>query len=209
MGHVWDDDGERCVRCGDKDWFARSKCSHDVNTWVEKRVGMIDDNRIESLAEQFIDEQEEWKRDRYYHGLNVIAFSKAIERAVLLAVGWRLSDEVSRREAAEKDMSVLVDLIMRLVGDHNAPEDCYSTGPFHGDARDLVCPACAALRVASHLFKGKNSKASPVVHGHACREADRAMVATDAGQELIRCAISELEIGDQHPKQTAQETAQS
>ena len=40
-------------------------------------------------------------------------------------------------------------------------------------------------------FAGR--ECGPVVRGHACREADRAMGATNAGQELIRCAISELE----------------
>lgn len=62
MDHIWDADGERCVRCGDKDWFAGKNCAHEV-------------------------------------------------------------------------------------------------------------------------------KASPIVRGHACREGDRAMLATDAGQELLRCAI--------------------
>lgn len=32
----------------------------------------------------------------------------------------------------------------------------------------------------------------PTVRGHACREADRAMVATEAGQELLACAIDDL-----------------
>lgn len=26
MDHQWDGDGERCERCGDKDWFAEPEC---------------------------------------------------------------------------------------------------------------------------------------------------------------------------------------
>jgi hypothetical protein len=35
----------------------------------------------------------------------------------------------------------------RAIGDHNAPSDCYATGPLTGDPyRDLVeCPACSAI----------------------------------------------------------------
>lgn len=25
--HIWDEDGERCTRCGDKDWFAGPYCN--------------------------------------------------------------------------------------------------------------------------------------------------------------------------------------
>lgn len=34
------------------------------------------------------------------------------------------------------------------IGDHNAPSDCYATGPMTGDPiQDLVvCPACAYLK---------------------------------------------------------------
>ena len=35
----------------------------------------------------------------------------------------------------------------RAIGDHNAPSDCYATGPLTGDPiRDLVqCPACSFI----------------------------------------------------------------
>lgn len=35
----------------------------------------------------------------------------------------------------------------RAIGDHNAPDDCYATGPMTGDPiRDLVqCPACSFI----------------------------------------------------------------
>jgi hypothetical protein len=40
-------------------------------------------------------------------------------------------------------------------------------------------------------FAGPECK--PPVKGHACRPEDRAMIATPAGQELVACAIQELE----------------
>lgn len=35
----------------------------------------------------------------------------------------------------------------RAIGDHNAPNDCYATGPLTGNSyRDLVqCPACSFI----------------------------------------------------------------
>lgn len=35
--------------------------------------------------------------------------------------------------------------LRRVIGKHFPPEDCYSTGPLHGDVRDEVCVACEAL----------------------------------------------------------------
>ncbi len=46
-----------------------------------------------------------------------------------------------------KEIKRLVTALRRVVGEHNAPADCYSTGPVHGDARDGVCPSCEALRI--------------------------------------------------------------
>lgn len=36
----------------------------------------------------------------------------------------------------------LLEVARDAIGMHNAPRDCYSTGPLYGDARDTVCPAC-------------------------------------------------------------------
>jgi len=30
MEHQWDDDGERCLKCGDKDWFAAKECRGEM-----------------------------------------------------------------------------------------------------------------------------------------------------------------------------------
>jgi len=46
----------------------------------------------------------------------------------------------------DKEIKRLVTELRRVVGEHNAPADCYSTGPFYGDARDTTCPSCEALR---------------------------------------------------------------
>ncbi len=49
-------------------------------------------------------------------------------------------------------LAKLLDLAERAIGDHHAPNDCYSTGPLNGDATDLVCPACE-FRAALEEYK--------------------------------------------------------
>lgn len=44
--------------------------------------------------------------------------------------------------------------LRRVIGDHNAPGDCYSTGPHEGNAMDHICPSCAALRELGEELKG-------------------------------------------------------
>lgn len=42
----------------------------------------------------------------------------------------------------------LEEALREVIGDHNAPGDCFSTGPLTGDPlRDARCPACAASRI--------------------------------------------------------------
>jgi hypothetical protein len=52
-------------------------------------------------------------------------------------------------------LRALVRAADRAIGDHNAPSDCYATGPMTGDPiADLVeCPACIylAMRQKSNL----------------------------------------------------------
>jgi len=71
--------------------------------------------------------------------------------------GDRMEQEVcgnQMREAADEITRLrgLVDLATRAIGDHNAPGDCYATGPMTGDPiQDLVvCPACAYLYALNH-----------------------------------------------------------
>lgn len=42
------------------------------------------------------------------------------------------------------EIAAMREALRRVVGDHQAPSDCYSTGPLHGDYRDYQCPSCAA-----------------------------------------------------------------
>lgn len=51
----------------------------------------------------------------------------------------------------DKTINLLVDALRKVIGDHNAPSDCYSSGPFHGGAMDDVCPSCEALRILERL----------------------------------------------------------
>lgn len=32
MSHSWDETGERCTKCGDKDWFAGPVCDGDIGS---------------------------------------------------------------------------------------------------------------------------------------------------------------------------------
>lgn len=74
---------------------------------------------------------------------------KAFERG--MNVCGRIVDSLSQKIAnLESERSELIELIelMRLaIGEHNAPNDCYSTGPLSGNpVSDLVaCPACSAI----------------------------------------------------------------
>lgn len=45
----------------------------------------------------------------------------------------------------------LIYLLERVIGDHNPPRDCYSTGLLHGDLRDFACPSCEALRAVARI----------------------------------------------------------
>lgn len=109
---------------------------------------MISDNEIEMAAEQFIDEQEQWNRDRYYHGMNVIAFAKSIANKAEVVVMKREMNHLTNQNLV---IECLINTLRRVVGEHSAPADCYSSGPFHGDARDDVCPSCEALKLLEEL----------------------------------------------------------
>ena len=43
--------------------------------------------------------------------------------------------------------------LRRVIGEHTAPTDCYSSGPFYGDARDDVCPSCEAIKLLKEFTK--------------------------------------------------------
>ena len=54
-------------------------------------------------------------------------------------------------EAAQRDATRLVGVIRRVIGDHNPPGDCYSTGPITGTMADHVCVACEALNIYASM----------------------------------------------------------
>lgn len=35
---------------------------------------------------------------------------------------------------------------------HSEPHDCFSTGPFHGDYRDILCPGCVAENMKNKVL---------------------------------------------------------
>ncbi len=71
-----------------------------------------------------------------------------------MAFNAQLQEEIKQltaeRDAAIANASALTHHLAQVIGDHNAPSDCYSSGPIFGDARDAVCPACAALHFLSN-----------------------------------------------------------
>lgn len=65
--------------------------------------------------------------------------------AALLEAQPELLRRLRRLRAAESDNANLLRQLLRVVGDHSAPKDCYSTGPLTGTALDHSCPSCEAL----------------------------------------------------------------
>ena len=177
LHHQWDGDGERCERCGDKDWFAGPECKPAVKghacrqedramlatpagqelvacaikdleviednglfrasakrstrEWSKEesvewalglesgnltekarhaRIAHLSDNEIESTAAEYIYEEDGWNRDRYYHGLNLIAFANAIGhlsvRAFLSLSGQYVTNDASRDAAIAAAVAV-------------------------------------------------------------------------------------------------------
>ena len=49
--------------------------------------------------------------------------------------------------AANEREAALRRALERVVGDHHAPSDCYSTGPLTGTPMDEMCPSCDAIRI--------------------------------------------------------------
>lgn len=62
--------------------------------------------------------------------------------------------ELEVRALRDRVSSLTVHL-RRVIGDHNAPHDCFSTGPLTGTAADVLCPACAALRFLDFVGDGR------------------------------------------------------
>ena len=80
----------------------------------------------------------------------------ASREAVILAAVKSHITEINKLRGY---IDTLIRHIKKVIGEHNIPDDCFSSGPFYGDSRDAECPACAALRFINFdVFK---SIASP------------------------------------------------
>ncbi len=85
-----------------------------------------------------------WYND---HAIEITAGSKSI-----CGMRYPFSENLensanARLIAAAPDMFECLEEGRRAIGQHNAPTDCYATGPVTGDTfRDLVqCPACSFI----------------------------------------------------------------
>jgi len=115
----------------------------------------------------------------------------------------RQAEEIERliaeRDEAIANASALTQHLTRVIGDHCAPSDCFSSGPMFGDARDAVCPACAALHFLSNprasVDSGRDAAIAAAVAAEreACAavciaQADRLEGPSDACGIALVCA---------------------
>ena len=87
---------------------------------------------------------------------------QALESAANLEVGGPvLTVRAQARDAIHvaRSEQVVIKLARIALGDHFAPDHCYSTGPKTGDPfTDLVwCPGCALLKAFSELDEAKRT----------------------------------------------------
>lgn len=70
-------------------------------------------------------------------------------RVSLATLTGNVSDGDAALIAAAPDLLEALKEGRRAIGDHNAPSDCYATGPLTGDPmRDLVqCPGCSFIKM--------------------------------------------------------------
>lgn len=70
----------------------------------------------------------------------------------------------ARDKEKDEKIAALAAALEWLVGDHNAPSDCFSTGPITGTPKDDLCPACAAVRylesgvISPALFAARDAR---------------------------------------------------
>ncbi len=83
------------------------------------------------------------------------------------------------RDAAIANASALTQHLTQVIGDHNAPSDCYSSGPMFGDARDAICPACAALHFLSNQRASVNSGYGAAIAAAVAAEREEHMAKID------------------------------
>lgn len=86
-------------------------------------------------------------------------------------------------------------LLRRVIGEHAAPSDCFSTGPLHGDARDETCPACEALRFLETLDDSHPTRRNDTMTTYEIRTT--AMTVAPVGQATYSEMATEIEICDE------------
>lgn len=63
--------------------------------------------------------------------------------------------EIDRLKQERDELVAQVDVmraaLRRVIGEHCAPNDCYSTDPLHGDIRDILCPSCEGVQILDNL----------------------------------------------------------
>ena len=63
-----------------------------------------------------------------------------------------LEQEAARSKTLSRDFAELRKIAERMMGDHNAPDGCYSSGPMTGNTvEDTSCPSCELLAFLKHL----------------------------------------------------------
>ncbi len=110
----------------------------------------INQGSFDAAADAYEEEYKMSKRTalEIADSLQEIYYGKIVNESASL-LRWQHA-EIERltaeRDVATANASALTQHLTQVIGDHNAPSDCYSSGPMWGDARDAICPACEALR---------------------------------------------------------------
>ena len=144
----------------------------------------------EALRKQQAEVERLTKQNAAYRTLNS-AQSKQLEfhrskdaeyqEAIATIDSERAANEMltAERDAAIANVSALTQHLTQVIGDHNAPSDCFSSGPMFGDPRDAICPACAALHFLSNprasVDSGRDAAISAAVAAE--REANAILTA--------------------------------
>jgi hypothetical protein len=90
-------------------------------------------------------------------------FKKALRESTIREYEYqkRIKELESITESQSKREAELVEglkLGLLAIGEHNAPHDCYTTGPLTGTIADFLCPACSYLKQAKELIASSEGK---------------------------------------------------
>lgn len=114
----------------------------DVTGAIEKAVKPLLKKAVDDIYGGLLDATQDYLKDNL--AFNIASRIDCAEREAANA----------RKRAAE--LLEVIKEARRAVGDHNAPDDCYATGPLTGDSfRDLVqCPACSFIAMHDEAIGG-------------------------------------------------------